>query len=769
NDGAKTVTLTASAPLFDPGSASVLVLDADRPERGTSIRLATINTLNGTGARGSPDFDALFSLLERLEPDVIAFQEVSSAGDFFDLRQLLADLAFPYLATTDDEFTGRAYDGGTFNTDQNIAIASRYPIIATTQIGRAETSRMEIARFPVMVQVDVPDTEQDPTIVAVHYKAGTEDASRFRKAVEAYRTLEALETADLDGASDNLFVLGDFNEDHDRFMPRSYNTGITNFSDGSALPASYRLGEDISGGNSISLSYAQFPDRLFGESDLTAPPHRQQDGSATRTFIPLGDAALDYIIHSQRVADNGNFHTEIYNSGLDGAFDGISKQGSPAPPATSFIASDHFAVIGDYELEPKSRMDLNLFPRSLSEAAGAGSVTGKIRLAQPAAGTVSVNLATGRPDSPISLPTNPITFAPGEVEKTFAIDVLDDPRSAPDRTITISASAEGYSRAEDTLLIYNLEPSGAILISQYIEPPSGSSPRGIELLNCTGRRIDLRGEPVRVIQYTNGSTSGNIEAIAELGHLPAGSVVVIGDSTIGNHLVSEGILSQPDPPIASAENGTHYLNRDGELIYVKEFFPYNGDDALEINFAYGLSDVFGTIGDDPGSAWQSEGVSTSGRNLSLASDLASPSAGFTQPHRRFENTAPGNDLTGIGIPPAADDPFKQWLDRFGLSDPNGDPDLDGASNFIEFATGSDPTVAASRHAPTIGSGTYSYRQLSAAGRLSYSIEISGDLQSWTPADLQLLDRQSNGDGTDTLVFSLPAGDRHALRLRVIFE
>ena len=769
NDGAKPVTLTASAPLFEPGSTTALVLDIERPDRGTSIRLATINTLNGVGARGSPEHVALSTLLERLEADVIAFQEVSSAGDFFDLRALLEDLAFPYLATTDDEFIGQAYEGGRFNTDQNIAIASRYPITATTQIGRAQPSRMEIARFPVMVSVDVPGTGRDPTIVAVHYKAGRDDASRFRKAVEAYRTLEALGGAGLDGAVDNLFVLGDFNEDHDRFMPRSYNTGITSFADDSTLPASYRLGDDLSGENVIELPYAQFPDRVFGNSKLITPDHRQQDAVAARTFIPLGDAALDYILHSQHVADSGKVHTEIYNSGLDAAFDGLPKQGDPALPATSFIASDHFAIVGDYELERKSKLDLQLSPRSLQENAGPNAATGTITLAEPAAQAVSVEILKARPDAPVELPAAPITFAPGEVQKTFPIDILDRPRADPDRNVTITASADDYSGASDTLLVYNLEPSGSILISQYIEPPSGTSPRGIELFNCSGRRIDLRGEPIRVVQYTNGSTSGNIEALAESGHLPAGGVLVIGDASIGNFLVSEGILPKPDLPIAGAKNGTHYLNRNGELVYVKEFFPYNGNDALEIDFAYGLSDVFGTIGQDPGAAWQSEGVSTSGRNLSLADDLAIPSAGFTQPHRRFDDTAPGSDLSGLGSAPAADDPFKHWLQSFGLSDPNADPDGDGLVNFIEFATGSDPTQAASQHTPTIDPGSFSYRQLSAPGRLRYSIEISGDLQSWTPAELELIDQNTNGDGTDSLSFALPDGNRFALRLRVIIE
>ena len=617
-----------------------------------------------------------------------------------------------------------------------------------------------------MVEIDVPGTANDPVVVAVHYKASSDDASRFRKAVEAYRTIEAIAAAGHDSSTTNLFVLGDFNEDHDRFMPGFFNTGTTSFGDGSTLPVSYQLGSDLAAANAIDLPYAQYPDNIFGAAGIITPAHRQQDGQATRTFINLGDAALDYILHSQQVADNGNTPSEIFNSGLDG----LSKQATPAAPETSFIASDHFAIFGDYELDPKPKLSLNITPSSLDEDAGAGSATGTVTLQDASASALVIDLVTTRPDSPIRIPTKTLTVAPGETQKTFTIDIIDRPSADPDQTVSISAVADGYSGESDTLLIYNLEPSGRILISQYIEPPSGSAPRGIELFNCGTTDIDLRAEPIRIVQYTNGSTTGNIEGRAEFGKLRAGGVVVIGDTIMGNYLVSQGLLAVPDAPFSSAENGTPYLNSSGDLVYVKEFFPYNGDDALEVQFAYGLSDVFGTIGQDPGTAWQSDGVSTSGRNLSLLNDVATPSAGFTQPHLRFANTAVGNDLTGFGSPPAANDPFKLWLQGFGLSDPNADPDCDGLSNLLEYATGSDPTSADSANPPTIDSNLFSHRRLDAASRLIYCIEQSADLHRWIPAELTQPSNSPNGDGTSTLTFGFaPPTAAGFFRLRVILE
>ena len=111
-----------------------------------------------------------------------------------------------------------------------------------------------------------------------------------------------------------------------------------------------------------------------------------------------------------------------------------------------------------------------------------------------------------------------------------------------------------------------------------------------------------------------------------------------------------------------------------------------------------------------------------------------------------------------------------WLQSFGLVDPNADPDCDGHSNLLEFATGSDPTDASSAHMPQLGAGSISFRQLMAPGRLIYQIEESADLQAWDPITLNQTSSSPNGDGTETVTFSYaPSPPRAFLRLKVILE
>jgi len=794
NDGNQTVTLTATDPsgFYDADSATGNVIDIQRPTRGTAIRIATVNTLNGVGARGSTGYNDLLTLIGRIEPDIISFQEVSSTGNFFNLRALVADLGLPHLATTGEPFANDPYDGGRFNTNQNLAIASLYPFkrdgfcpgpkplpgdpppppqchnCSPYQIERGAPNRKEVTRYPLLAEIDVPGTTNDPTIIAVHYKASQDEPSQFRKAVEAYRTIQGITAAGHVAATENIFVLGDFNQDHERPMPASFNTGDLV----PDLPQSFQLGEDITGKNAITIPYDNFPDRIFGDAGFNTPLNFQQDNVGKRTFnLPGSGAALDYIIHSQNVTDNGNFHTEIYNSTLDGAFHGLEKQGNPAPPSISFTASDHFVVFGDYELDPKPTLSLSITPFSHNEDAGNAAATGTITLLEAPNTPLTIELSKLRPNAPVSLPTTTVTILPGHTQATFPIDVIDRRTADPNQTITITAQAEGYSGTNGSIRVNNLDVSGRILFSQYIEPPSGNAPRGIELFNCGPDAIDLTGEPIHINQYTNGSSFGNRVAVAERGILPAGGVVVIGDTTMGNYLVAEGLFPAPSPsePISNAASGTHYFNAAGELVFVKDFFAFNGDDALEVQFAYGLSDVFGTIGKDPGSAWQSNGVSTSGRNLSLLAGVGTPSAGFTQPHLRFANTAPGNDLSGFGIAPTIDDPFKIWLLSFGLADPNADPDCDGIVNLVEFATGSDPTMPDSANPPSIDGLTYSFRRLQQPGRLVYSVETSTDLLTWTSANLNQIGTSPNGDDTETVTFNLQAGNRGFYRLSVILE
>jgi len=112
----------------------------------------------------------------------------------------------------------------------------------------------------------------------------------------------------------------------------------------------------------------------------------------------------------------------------------------------------------------------------------------------------------------------------------------------------------------------------------------------------------------------------------------------------------------------------------------------------------------------------------------------------------------------------------------GLADDLSAPTADGASNLLKYAYGLRPFDDASNFAPQVNlvgnSLTLEYRRLSAATDLSYEVEASSDLKTWTSGagTIEELTRQSLSDGIDLVtVRDLQAVDvsrQRFLRLRV---
>jgi hypothetical protein len=82
--------------------------------------------------------------------------------------------------------------------------------------------------------------------------------------------------------------------------------------------------------------------------------------------------------------------------------------------------------------------------------------------------------------------------------------------------------------------------------------------------------------------------------------------------------------------------------------------------------------------------------------------------------------------------------FGTWLSQFttltepSMKSPEADPDCDGRSNFLEYATGGDPTRSGDPFPCTIQQGTnddswVSFRQVTGLGMVRYSLESSDDL------------------------------------------
>jgi len=177
-----------------------------------------------------------------------------------------------------------------------------------------------------------------------------------------------------------------------------------------------------------------------------------------------------------------------------------------------------------------------------------------------------------------------------------------------------------------------------LLISQYIETNSGTTPKGIELWNSGLTTIDFSVTNLDVLKGTNGGAPSS-DFTLNVGTLLSGEVLVIGTTDIGTYL-----------------NATFGV---GIIQYHEEGFTFNGDDSLVVNLDGTITDVFGEPGSDPGSSWDGSGVSTRNQNIQL---IESPSpitagtlTGFTDPSTRFTivSTDPNGagGLTGFGVSP----------------------------------------------------------------------------------------------------------------------
>ena len=138
-----------------------------------------------------------------------------------------------------------------------------------------------------------------------------------------------------------------------------------------------------------------------------------------------------------------------------------------------------------------------------------------------------------------------------------------------------------------TVVALSTGAQAQLLLSQYVETNTGSTPKGIELWNAGSTTIDFGVTGLTVLKGTNGAAPSS-DFTLNSGSLAAGAVIVIGSSDIGVYL---------DNTFGA-----------GTVQYALKPFTFNGDDSLVIQLGGIQQDVFGTPGSDPGSAWSGNGV-----------------------------------------------------------------------------------------------------------------------------------------------------------------
>ncbi|HMP72159.1 MAG TPA: hypothetical protein PKE55_02745 [Kiritimatiellia bacterium] len=338
NNGSRSTTGTGLFQIDDVRTEGVVAGTPLPPvPGGRLVRVASYNIENGIGQVGDDKYNAIKSTLERIEADIVAFQEL-----FFSQSNqwvaLAAELGYPHTAL--------APEGG-----QRTGYFSRYPILSTHYV-QSPSPANEMARPVGRIVVDVPEAETPLVIWNAHKKALGDDINQFRRAVETLRIINDIDqyrTAHTGHVA--YIVLGDMNADVFT-QPQSVSFSESWFNDNQAsLPASYQLGEDIE----FPVAYAWFPDERYADGHHAV--HRsfmtQADGNGLYSFEDNSFISrLDYIYLSPALAEALPVG-EIYNSHHDGTFPGLPKGGTPLPANTSGVASDHLPIFIDIYMSPE--------------------------------------------------------------------------------------------------------------------------------------------------------------------------------------------------------------------------------------------------------------------------------------------------------------------------------------------------------------------------------------------------------------------------------
>jgi len=134
---------------------------------------------------------------------------------------------------------------------------------------------------------------------------------------------------------------------------------------------------------------------------------------------------------------------------------------------------------------------------------------------------------------------------------------------------------------------------GELFISEYVEGPGNNN--AIEIYNPTNGTIDLQGYIIN--RYSNGASSGP-ESWQLGGTIASGDVIVVGNGQVDSVWVSTYWSLPVDPTFYSKLD--FHCNGDYDA---NSTFYFNGDDAMTLEKDGNIIDIFGKVGEDPGSAW----------------------------------------------------------------------------------------------------------------------------------------------------------------------
>lgn len=293
------------------------------PTAGPTLRIATWN-VEGVGAQGSDEYEAMVAILDRIDADIVGLNEVDN-GEADEVQAIADLLGYDTVIVPSYNPFG----------DLRNAMLSRVPLsgngIHSSDELSGDPSANDVTREPVSV------TTADGLQVAVmHCKSGFDDSDEFR------RTIDGIRLGQVAANPAMSIIMGDINQEVDE--PQDSPPTFTSIPSG--MPSSYFVGEDlyaqVTGGG---LSNGPHPH--FQAAGYTIVEATQMDGSyATRN---VSGRRIDYVMIGSGLAGKV-VGAEIYDARDDGPNAGLPKAGEPPLRSASETAADHLPVFVDLSL-----------------------------------------------------------------------------------------------------------------------------------------------------------------------------------------------------------------------------------------------------------------------------------------------------------------------------------------------------------------------------------------------------------------------------------
>ncbi len=705
------------------------------------------------GVPGSADYEIIRSVITRLDPDVVALQEVHTTDvNAGNLASLASALGYGHLYF--------APNTNAFDNSLRVAFLSRHPFLSQTSIASPAGAK-DMTRLIPAVKVDVPGTSRDPWLFAVHLKSGTAASDLFQRAVETRRLTRHINASGLANDS-NFVILGDFNPSG---SSRTFDTLPS-----TGLPATFTLGSDIT----LPIPYFTDPRSYFTTPSVHLLDPRQPNGSAT-TF-PSSGSTLDFILTSPIVATRP-LAAEIYNSTLDTSNAvGLAKAGSPLPSGTSAAASDHLPVFADLELDSAVPYTFTAAGQTVSETfagfpgtydpypwtstggewlgADSGSSTApgfrsygssadpSLGFLPAAAGgsttAAFVNQsATTLTALQISYTAEQWRSSNGGTADTLSAELIVGGVSKPLPALTYQASAALPSGA----VAGGIPTPKSMIVSGLAVAPGSTFQLRFTFTPGTGSSTPPSAVFINELNYDDNGTDDEefVEIVAGpgfTGPLTGATLLLYNGSngqTYGSHALSTftaGAVTSSGHRIYSKAISGLQNDMDGMALVVNgavtQFISYEGSFQATNGTAIGMMSAdlgVSQTGADPA------GTSSLGLTGTGGAPAVLSWSKFTGLPTTQGQPNSGQDFTNNILPPQG-----IAIDNLAVTFPSGyDADGDGSTDVDELVFGTDPQDASSRFVVSLATPSPGIVRLgfpTVAGR-SYIVQSSIDLSIWT--------------------------------------